>query len=135
MIGNDNNSLGSAKLTPKQQKALDVLLTEPTVTKAAKLAKLSEVTLYRWLNEPVFAAAYRAARGRLLENTLTALQAASTQAVETLRNTLTEVSAPAQVKVSAARSILEFALKGREALEFVERLVAVEEVLKVKRRK
>ncbi len=131
MIENDNNSTASAELTPKQQKALDALLTEPTVTKAAKLARLSEVTLYRWLQEPIFAGAYKAARGRLLEGTLTALQAASIRAVETLRAVLDDAVAKPGEKVSAARSILEFSLKAREVLEVEGRLAYLEKVLEV----
>jgi hypothetical protein len=128
MNGNGSQTDG---LSAKQLRAIEALLREPTTSAAAKEARISETTIFRWLNESAFSAAYRAARGRLLEGTLTALQSASTTAVETLRNTLTDIAAPAQVKVSAARSILEFSLKAREVLEVEERLAYLEKMLEV----
>jgi hypothetical protein len=71
-------------LTPKQEKAIEALLAQPTVEKAARLAGVNKVTIFRWLNDEQFSAVYRAARGRLLEGTLQSLQAASGDAVETL---------------------------------------------------
>jgi hypothetical protein len=128
MTGNENH-LG--ELTPKQTCAIEALLKEPTTAAAAKDAKISETTLWRWLQEPGFAAAYRSARGRLLEGTLTALQSASVKAVETLRNVLEDAAAKPGEKVSAARSILEYSLKAREVLEVEERLAYLEKMLEV----
>ncbi len=51
-----------ATLTHKQDKALIALLTEPTITAAAKKAGIGERTLYRWLDDPLFAGALRQAR-------------------------------------------------------------------------
>lgn len=127
MAGNGRVSEG---LTTRQQKALAALLEEPTLTKAAKAAGVGERTLFTWLNEPTFSAAYREARGQLLENTLTALQSASGKAVETLRAVLSDQMAKPGEKVSAARAILEFSLKAREVLEVEERLHALEERLR-----
>lgn len=117
------------ELTPKQEKALAALLSEPTATAAAETANVALSTLMRWLNEPAFAAAYKMARGRILETTLIALQSASGQAVTTLRNVLTDETARAGEKVSAAKAIIEFALKAREVLEVEERLKALESLL------
>lgn len=128
MTGNETLA---GELTPKQMRAIEALLKEPTTAAAAKDAKISETTLWRWLQEPLFSAAYRTARGRLLEGTLTALQAASVRAVETLRNVLDDATAKPGEKISAARSILEYALKGREVLETEERLAYLEKMLEV----
>ena len=117
------------ELTPKQEKALAALLSEPTATAAAETANIALSTLMRWLNEPSFAAAYKMARERILETTLTALQSASGQAVITLRDVLTDATARAGEKVSAAKAIIEFALKAREVLEVEERLKALESLL------
>lgn len=124
------NETESGGLTLKQEKALAALLTEPSAHKAAALVGISRASLFRWLNDPVFAAAYRDARGRLMESTLTALQSASVAAVETLRAVMGDESAPGSVRVSAARAILEHSLKAREIFENEDRLHFLESVLK-----
>jgi hypothetical protein len=121
------NEKETGELNAKQLRAIESLLSEPTTRAAAKAAGVSEVTLWRWLNEPAFAEAYREARSHLLETTLTALQSASGDAVKTLRNVLNDEQARPGEKVSAARAILEYALKSREILEVEERLRALEQ--------
>jgi hypothetical protein len=119
-------------LTARQQRAISALLKEPTVAKAAAAAGIGETTLFRWLNEPRFSAVYRDARAKVTETTLAALQAASSEAVETLRDVLkSELARPGE-KVSAARSILEFSFKAREQCEFEQRLKALELASKLK---
>jgi hypothetical protein len=121
-----------AKLSAKQLKAIEALLTEPSTTAAAAAAGVSPATLFRWLNDPVFDQAYKAARTRLLESTLTRLQSVSADAVQTLHTTLTDPLAQAPARVSAARAILEFSLKAREQLELQDRLAALEKALLTK---
>ena len=120
-------------LTAKQQRAVEILLREPSIEAAAQAAGVGRATLFRWLNEPDFAAEYKQARGRLLESTLTALQSASVEAVTTLRAVLTETTARAGERVSAAKAILDFSLKAREVLEVEERLAALETLMEVKK--
>lgn len=124
--------IGIEELTPKQLRAVEALLAEPTASAAAKACKVAESTIYRWLGEPAFNEALRQARTRLLDTTLTRLQSASGAAVDTLRDILRDKLAPAAVKVSAARAILEFAIKGKEILETEERLAAIEQALKLR---
>lgn len=123
------NETDSEGLTPKQEKALAALLTQPTTHEAAKAAGVSRATLFRWLNDPVFAAAYREARGRLLESTLTALQSAGPAAVATLLNVMENATSNPGAQVSAAKAILDAGLKARDMLEIEERLKTVEALL------
>ncbi len=120
------------RLSAKQQRALEALLTEPTTRAAAAAAEVSEATIWRWLAEPEFSAAYRAARGRLLESTLTALQSASVDAVVCLREILNDKTAQVSARVSAAKSVLELGLKARETLETQERLAYLEKALEIR---
>jgi hypothetical protein len=113
-------------LTQKQQKTIQTLLENPTVRAAAKAAGVGETTIFRWLAEPAFNRCYREARNHLLENTLTALQAASSEAVQTLRQVMQDAEAMVTARVSAARAILEFSLKAKEQLETEERLSELE---------
>lgn len=120
------NESQNGKLTNKQQRAIECLLSEPTTKAAAEKAQISEATIHRWLNDPAFSAAHKTARGQLLETTLTALQSASTEAVTCLRTVLNDTSAPITARVSAARNVLDFALKAHEVLEVEERLAVLE---------
>ena len=52
----------AVKLPGKPEKALAALLNNPTVRDAAKEAKLSEATLYRYMREPAFAGQLKEAR-------------------------------------------------------------------------
>ena len=54
-----NNS--DSDLSQKQERAIVALLHEPTVLKAAQVAKINERTIYRWLEEPAY---IRRASGR-----------------------------------------------------------------------
>ncbi|HMV46680.1 MAG TPA: hypothetical protein PLD20_13930 [Blastocatellia bacterium] len=123
------------RLSTKQQRAIEALLTEPTTRAAAAAAEVSEATIWRWLAEPEFSIAYRAARGRLLESTLTALQSASVDAVVCLREILNDKTAQVSARVSAAKSVLELGLKAREVLEVEERLAYLEKALELKNAK
>ena len=121
---------GMDSLTAKQQRAIESLLREPTIQSAAESAQVGKTTIFRWLAEPEFSAAYKQQRGQLLESTLTALQAASVDAVTCLREVLNDKSALVTARVSAARAVLEISLKAKAELETEERLRALEEKLK-----
>lgn len=119
--------LESAKLTTKQQQAIEALLSEPTVQAAAKKVGISKTTIFRWLKDSVFSVAYRELRGQLLESTLIALQQASSDAVLTLKTVMKDEKARGSERVSAARCVLEMTLKAREVLEIEDRLKILEE--------
>src|SRR5262245_13073431 len=101
-------------LTDKQRRAIAALLSEPTTKAAAEAAKVGETTIHRWLADSVFSAALKETRGRVFESTLAALQSASSKAVETLRDVMDDEKALPPAKVSAAKTILDLALKARE---------------------
>jgi hypothetical protein len=99
----------------KQEQAVAALLSEPTITAAAARAGVSEVTLSRWLKEPSFVAAYRAARRGLVEQALARLQGAAGEAVDTLKANLRAEKAADQNR--AAVAILEQCLRYSEAAD------------------
>lgn len=102
------------QLTAKQDAALVALLNEPTVQRAAQACGMSERTLYRWLEEPIFGRAYRAARRQAFSHAVTLTQKYASAAVQTLVKIMTDPKASASAKVTAAVGLLRF---GREALE------------------
>jgi AcrR family transcriptional regulator len=121
--------LEKAKLTAKQQRAIEALLTEPTVQAAADAAGVGKTTIFRWLADSVFSSVYRDLRGQALETTLTRLQQVSGDAVEALREIMTDKAVKSSARVAAARSVLDLALRAREVLETEARLRALEDRL------
>lgn len=113
-------------LTAKQDRAILALLSEPTAKKAAEVAKIAEVTIHRWLNDPAFSTTLKEARSRALESTLSSLQGASGKAVETLHEVMKDKTAQPAARVSAAKTILEMTIRARDILETEERLRVLE---------
>lgn len=118
------------ELTPKQQRAIDALLSEPTTKAAAQTALCAEITLHRWLKKPSFQSALKAARAELLEATRTALQSAGKDAVETLKQVMNDTGAKGSERVSAAKAVLEIGLKVQEVFNMGERFKLLEDKLK-----
>ena|SRR3712207_1012470 len=113
-------------LTPKQEKAVACLLATATITDAAQRAGVGETTLYRWLKEPDFAAAYRDARREAVGQAIARLQHLSAAAAFVLATTMAERSTPAIVKVQAASKILDLAIRTVELEDLEERIAALE---------
>ncbi len=112
------------KLTRKQDDAIAALLSTSTIKDAAEACNIGVATLYRWLQLPEFAAAYRAARREVVERAIAELQSATSQAVETLKRNLT-CENPA-VEIRAASIVLEQAIKGVELMELQGRIEKLE---------
>lgn len=110
--------------TSNREKALAALLECASIADAAKRCELSQETLYRYLKDKEFVADYRNARRQVVENSITQLQQASSEAVETLRRNLS-CSNP-QAEIRSAQIILDNALKGVELVDILERLEQIE---------
>lgn len=114
-------------LTPKQKKAVGVLITNWDVAAAATAVGVSRVTLYTWLVKAEFKAALDTSSGLALENVSRGLVALSTAALDTLRQVLDDPNTPAGVKIRAAEVILSNLLKLRVEIELERRILALEE--------
>ncbi len=115
------------KLTRKHEQAISALLSEPSIKAAAEICGIGEATLYRWLQLPSFAVAYRTARRQVVERAVSELQAACGKAVETLKRNL-DCVIPG-VEIRAAQIILEQAVKGVEIMDMQERIERLEALL------
>jgi hypothetical protein len=120
-------------LTSRQLKALEAIMSEPTIQAAAMRTGVERKTLYRWLDEPAFADALREARSQAFERTMSALAAAAEKAVEVLREFLDKEESSAKpgasVRIRAVRVALDSMLRTRDLIEVEERLKKLEEVL------
>jgi hypothetical protein len=115
------------KLSRKQEQAIAALLSEATVGAAAERAGVGEVTLWRWLKDDAFKAAYREARRQVVEKAMAQLQQATWAASTTLLRLLNAGSE--SVRLRAAEAILNHASRGLELLDFEERITALEQKL------
>lgn len=113
------------KLTPKQRLALVALLSQPTVSGAAKQVGVSREAVYRWLKDPDFQAALTLAESEHLQAVQRGLLAASERALLVLGNLL--VSESESIRLRAALGILEQAIRLREFADFDARLTALEQ--------
>ncbi|MBN2359674.1 MAG: hypothetical protein JXR83_09480 [Deltaproteobacteria bacterium] len=120
----DGGSAGA--LSPREQQLLAALLEQPTIQKAAKVARVPERTCYRWLAAAPFKAAYAEARRQAMQQATARLQHAAGQAVETLEEIMGDSDAPSTARVSAARATLEIAYRAVEIEDLTERIAALE---------
>jgi len=115
----------SKKMERKKEKAIACLIAQPSITLAAQEAGISQSTMYRWLNDEEFQMAYRKAKKEIVGHALTQVQKAVTKAVDTLLDVMGN-GVVESAKVSAAKTILELAIKAVEIEELEERLTILE---------
>ena len=121
-----------AKQTNKE-KALIALIDSASIREAAQKSGLSEETLYRYLKDKEFLSEYRNARRACVENAITQIQQATSEAVETLKKNL-HCENPA-VEIRAAQIILDNAIKGVELIDVIERLEILENAVEAENQK
>ncbi len=119
-----------AKWDRKKELAIAALLREPTISAAAKSIAVSDSTLWRWLQCPDFKETYRRARHAVVDDAVAHLQGATSEAVNTIFTIMTDSKVKANIRLSAAKSIMELALKSIETEEFQMRLTELENVIK-----
>ena len=118
--------LGS-KLRRKQQRAIAALIEAPTIKEAAKSADVGEATLFRWFQNNEFQRAYRDARRRIVDQAIVRIQQATGEAVDALREIVSDENMPASARVSSAKTILDMAVKAVELNDLMSRVEALEE--------
>jgi HEAT repeat protein len=96
-----------------------------TVRDAARLAGIGERTATRRMADPDFRRRLMEARSGMIQRALGKLADGSTKAVDTLRKLLKAKGE--NVRLGAARAILEFGSKMRETVELEARLAILEE--------
>lgn len=120
------------KLSRKRELAILALLTSSTLAEAAIHCGVAEVTLWRWLKNDLFREHYRKARRQALELAVDRLARIAGDAVSTLENVAKDTKALPSSRVSAAKGILEIALRCVELQDIEDRVSKLEE--KINRR-
>jgi hypothetical protein len=127
-------SVNVTKLKPKQEDAIAALLSNRSVEDAARAVKITPRTLYRWLKEPDFDAAYRQTRRAAFGQCVARLQQASSAAVSVMLKILADASAPASARLRAADMIVAHAAKAIEIEDVEARVSALEASIESERR-
>jgi hypothetical protein len=109
-----------------KEAAIQALLVQPTIELAAEASGISRTTLYRFLAQEEFQRLYKQAKSRVLDETINRLRNASLEAVEVLVEVSNDVSATSSARVSAARSIIDLALRAKQIEDIEERLQELE---------
>ena len=101
-------------LNANQKRALTALLSWPSIRAAAVACKLSERTLYNYLQDPAFASELRARQDAVLLSVTAGLAGLSGSAVEVLEAVLSDPETSASVRVRAALGWLSELRRGLE---------------------
>ncbi len=114
-------------MTPNKEKALAALLAHATKKEAAEAAGIDPRTMRRYFDDADFQRAYKEAFGGMVEDATRQAQQSIAPALSTLREIVESEEENAQARISAARSILEYAVKLGEQLDVLDRLTALEQ--------
>ena len=113
-------------LTPRQYKAIAALLAAASIRQAAVDADIPEKTIYNWLRDARFQAAYSAARREAVQQAIARLQRSATAAVSVLLMLMAKDTTPAAVRLQAAGKVLDLALQGVTVDDLIARIEALE---------
>jgi len=114
------------KLGRKKQEAIIALLSTRSIEEAARACNTPPRTLYRWLNEPEFDKAYRAARRKAFGQASARLQHGASAAATTLLKVMLDQGTPASTKVRAAECVLAHSAKAIEIEDIEARVSELE---------
>ena len=113
-------------LTPLQDKAVEAILQQPTLARAATAVGVHERTLRRWMAEPVFRGAVQDARRAAFGQAIGLVQWYASVAVAALVKVLNDPASPANCRVTAAAVLLKFGREGIELDDLAQRIEALE---------
>ena len=116
-------------LTARQDRALQALLQEPTIARAAATAGVGERSLRRWLQDPTFRGALLTARREAFGHAIGLTQKYAPVAVATLVKVMQDTTVHASAKVTAAAVLLRFGREGIELDDLAERVEALEQAM------
>ena len=113
-------------LKPKQAAVILALLASRSVEEASAAAGVPIRTLYRWLKEPLFDAAYRDAKRASFGQGVARLHQMCSAAATTLGKVMVDVKTPPGTKVRAADSILNHTAKAVQIEDLEARVAELE---------
>ena len=119
-------SVFGGKFGRQKEEAIVALLSQRSIDEAARSANITPRTLYRWMKEPEFDAAYRAAKRAAYGQSIARLHQASSAAVTTLLKLMVDQNVPASTRARCADSVLGHTVKAIEIEDIETRVAALE---------
>jgi transposase-like protein len=114
------------ELSQKKEAAIVALLSSRGVEEEARTVDVDPRTLYRWMKEPAFQAAYREAKRAAFSQAIARLHQMTGAAVTAPGKVMVDAATPAAIRVRAADSVLNHTLKGLELEDIEARVSALE---------
>ena len=114
-------------LSARKLRAIELLLTPLDMTKVAEGAGISRRQLYRWIDEPDFAAALKAAKAEAAQRAITIAAGALVVATKTAVH-LAEFSEDESTRLRAAVAVVDMHQRMSEHLDLEQRIAALEAV-------
>ncbi|MCB0095466.1 MAG: hypothetical protein KDE46_07070 [Caldilineaceae bacterium] len=115
------------KISPSQQKGIAALLTTGSLLAAAEEAGVARGTMYRWLKDPAFTEALRAAEAEAIQALSRSLAGLGEAAAAAFRDAL-DPGQKISVRLRAAEALTDRLLKIRELVNLEARLAEMERV-------
>ena len=114
------------RLTPKQVRAIAAMLQSKDVRDAARIANVSERTLFRWMKDDAFRSAMKEAESQAIAQVMRRLSNLCALALDVLEKEMESDLAKESVRVRAADVVLAKVHTFKELNDFDERLAALE---------
>jgi len=122
-------SVNDVNLSVKQRAAIRSLLECPRIEDAADQAGVTDRTIYRWLNDPVFVAELRQAETSVLGDAVRSLIADQKTNYEVMRSIRDDRRNSAAVRLRAAVALDNSELKWRHFQDFELRVTELEKTV------
>jgi transposase-like protein len=116
-----------AKLGSKKEAAILAMLTTRSIEEAARLAGVPPRTLYRWLKEHEFDAAYRKAKRTAFGQATARLHQGAGAAATTMMKIMLDAGASASTRLRAADCVFSHGRNAFEMEEIEARISALEQ--------
>ena len=113
-------------MTERKEKALAALIACGSRQEAAALIGISPRTIYSYMQDEEFIAAYRSSVLETIESATRKVQLALSPAVETLSAICADQEAPCMARISAARALLEYGVRMTETTDILTKLEELE---------
>jgi hypothetical protein len=110
----------------KKDAAIAALLVQPTVAAAARAVGVSSQTLGRWMKDPAFDAAYRAAKQANHEQSMARHGRRAVAYVESIRNIVSDPTVKASTRRAAGQFVIREAGHAREMEDFAAEVATVD---------
>lgn len=101
------------ELTPIQTRAVIALMENRTIADAAFKSGVNERTIYRWMNDPFFKLQLVEAEAQAMGSATRRLSQGANDALDTLSQLMNDPAMPSGIRLSAARTWLEYNFKFR----------------------